>query len=437
VTSTLLTLADHSLNDPDHAEVYVVDARGDARWDLIERHPQCVAVVRLHESERLQRLLHRLVARTQHHRGSNDAPVLLIIDGLEALRRSLDDLDTAGEYDALEQILADAASAGVTIVAGVEQAAALPTSFVARCPVRWVLHVHDAHDAALLGVAPTQVPPAIPGRLVIAGSGLTAQLVTAELRAPRDSPTSSNATARPIVVVPAHVDISQLPSSHTADHVTLLCLGLEFTTAEPFVMEVPDGEHVLLVGNSRSGRSSGLARISAAWSAAHPQAWIGAILPRRSTFPPHLAARTASDATTIAALLDELTAHLKRHCGPNDPPALLVVDDAEMADDPGGRIMSLATLGTGLCIAAAGRPDVLRQSYAHWTGVLRRSRLGLVATGGNELDGDLLGAQLPRRTPVAARAGLWWVIDNRSARLAQLALDGTIGFWDRSLATKL
>ncbi|MBI4885266.1 MAG: hypothetical protein HY826_14555 [Actinobacteria bacterium] len=432
VTSTLLTLARH-----DPAELYVIDARGDARWDSIELHPHCVAVVRLHEVERLQRLLHRLASRTQQHRGTNSAPILLIIDGLDALRRSLDDLETAGEYDALEQILADGASAGITIAAGVEQAAPLPTSFVSRCPVRWVLHVHDAHDAALLGVAVAHVPPPIPGRLTIASSGLTAQLVAVDMLAPPNSPSPSEATAPPIVVVPTQVDAAQLPDSLAADHITLLALGLEFATGEPLVMEVPDGENLLLVGNSRSGRSSGLARVASAWSVAHPRAWVGAILPRRSTFPSHLATRSAGDATTIAALLDELTAHLQRTRGANAPLALLVVDDAEMVEDPGGRLMSLAALGNGLCIAAAGRPDVLRQSYAHWTGVLRRSRLGLVAAGGNDLDGDLLGALLPRRTPVAARPGLWWAIDNSSVRLAQLALDRSAGSCDRSLAATL
>ena len=43
-------------------------------------------------------------------------------------------------------------------------------------------------------------------------------------------------------------------------------------------------------------------------------------------------------------------------------------------------------------IVATGKPDSLRQSYGHWTGVVRRSRLGLVTAASNDLDGDLLGA---------------------------------------------
>jgi S-DNA-T family DNA segregation ATPase FtsK/SpoIIIE len=196
-----------------------------------------------------------------------------------------------------------------------------------------------------------------------------------------------------------------------------LYLGIDFTTGEPFAMDVPDGEHLMLVGAARSGRSSGLARIAAAWTMANPGGWVGAIVPRRSTFPRHLADRSASDATAIAALLDELTAHLA------SAPALLVIDDAEAVDDPSGRIANLAARGSGLCIAAAGRPDALRQTYGHWTGVVRRSRLGLVATGGTDLDGDLLSVVLPRHSPVAARPGLWWIADSGAVRMMQMAID--------------
>lgn len=424
VTSTLLALADQTLsgNEPgncnignDNADVYVIDARGDDRWAALEMHPRCVALVRLHEGERLQRLLHRLRNQTRLPQ-TGGTTTLLIVDGLDALRKSLDDLNTATEYDALEQILADA-SCGVAIVAGAESAAALPMGFLNRCPARWVLHLHDAHDAALLGVAARHVPPAVPGRIVIAGSESMAQVVAPRSELSTTGTDITVSTAPPIRVVPARVAAKQLPESFAADGVTSLYLGVEFTTGDPFAMEVPDGEHVLLIGTARSGRSSGLARIATAWTIAHPNGWIGAITPRRSTFPHHLADRTASDATAVDALLDELNAHLLHSS------ALLVIDDAESVDDPNGRLVGLASRGAGLCIATAGRPDALRQSYGHWTAVVRRSRLGLVATGGTDLDGDLLNSQIPRRSPIAARPGLWWIADNGAVRLMQAAVD--------------
>jgi S-DNA-T family DNA segregation ATPase FtsK/SpoIIIE len=74
-------------------------------------------------------------------------------------------------------------------------------------------------------------------------------------------------------------------------------------------------------------------------------------------------------------------------------------------------------------IIAAGKPDSLRQSYGHWTSVVRRSRLGLVTTAANDLDGDLLGAMLPRRTPIDPRPGLVWLVADGDVTLLQVAVD--------------
>lgn len=407
VTSTLLTVVDQAMAAREDADVYVIDARGDARWAAVATHPRCGAVVELHERERLTRLLHRV-------RKPDSGTTLLVVDGLDALRRALDDPHTASEFDALEQVLTDAGST-LVIVAGAESAAALPMGFLNRCPARWVLHLHDAHDAALLGVAARAVPPAVPGRLVIAGADVAAQVVAP--RAPLPVAPTRSTTTPPISVVPERVSAASLPSSIAVDGVTTLYMGIDFASGDPGVLEVPDGDHVVLVGTSRSGRSTGLSRVAAAWLQAHPSGWVGAIVPRRSTFSGHLADRTAADRAAISALLDELAAHLAR------VPALLIVDDADAVDDPSGQLAALAASGPGLLIAAAGRPDALRQSYGHWTGVVRRSRLGLIAASGTEFDGDLLNVQIPRRMPVSARPGLWWVADGGDVRLLQAAID--------------
>jgi S-DNA-T family DNA segregation ATPase FtsK/SpoIIIE len=74
-------------------------------------------------------------------------------------------------------------------------------------------------------------------------------------------------------------------------------------------------------------------------------------------------------------------------------------------------------------VFAAGRADALRVAYGHWTAVCRRSRIGLVMVAGGELDGDLLGAVVPRRSPIPARPGLAWLVDGSGLSLVQIALD--------------
>ena len=103
---------------------------------------------------------------------------------------------------------------------------------------------------------------------------------------------------------------------------------------------------------------------------------------------------------------------------------LLAIDDADVIDDPGGALAALvAARRRELLVVATGKPEVLRQTYGHWTTVVRRSRLGLVLSGCNDIDGDLLGASVPRRRPVGARPGLAWLCDNGDVQLVQIAVD--------------
>ncbi|HEY0409090.1 MAG TPA: hypothetical protein VGE42_02375, partial [Candidatus Dormibacteraeota bacterium] len=57
---------------------------------------------------------------------------------------------------------------------------------------------------------------------------------------------------------------------------------------------------------------------------------------------------------------------------------------------------------------------------------IRRSKLGLLLRPG-ELDGELLGAALPRRQWVAARVGRGYLVDNGTVELAQVAADAATG----------
>jgi S-DNA-T family DNA segregation ATPase FtsK/SpoIIIE len=219
------------------------------------------------------------------------------------------------------------------------------------------------------------------------------------------------AGAPTISIVPSTVDAATLSRGFASDGLTTLPLGIDFATGGMARLDLPDGEHALVLGGARSGRSTALVRVAAAWQSAHPLGWVGAVLPRRTSAVDTIAHAFAAD----VSLLDQLPQHT---------PVLLVIDDAEAVDDAGGRLATLAASGRpGLWIVAAGRPDSLRQMYGHWTTVVRRSRTGLVLTGGSDLDGDLLGVTRPRRTPVPARPGLAWLVTGGPAQLVQVAVD--------------
>ena len=401
VTSTLRTLVARALDEP-HTHVHVLTAARDGA-DLAA-HPRLVTVA-LHETERVHRLLHRL--RMPDLDGAHR---VVVIDGLEVVRRTLDQPESLDTFDALDEVLA---SAHDTLLVGTAQPSTLPVTLLARCAHRWVLHLHDAHDAMALGVPARLVPPAVPGRVHVASTGLTAQLLhPAHVTVRDDVAVSDRPQVDPVAVVPPVVHAAALGAGRHEHGELLLPMGLDFATGLPHHLVVPDGDHVLVLGGSRTGRSTLLARLATAWRQAHPDGRVVAVLPRRSAFP--------------AALADAVTAgdEVARHLGTWNGRLLVVCDDAELVDDGDGALSALAaSRRDGVTIVAAGRPDALRQRYGHWTASVRHARLGTLAAGGGDTDADLLATVVPRRLPVRPRPGLVWAVDQRGHRLVQTAVD--------------
>jgi S-DNA-T family DNA segregation ATPase FtsK/SpoIIIE len=418
VTTALVSIGAQLLSDTTSgAHVYVVDANGDEQLRRLDRSPRCAGVVRVHERERMMRVLFRLRDEVQrrmaHGRAEGEQPIVVLVDGFDVLRRALDDFDTQAEYDALTDVIQSGAAVGVAVVLSTAQPSALPLAITAACAERWVFHLTDRVEATSLGVPAALVPAAgQPGRMVIASTGLEAQLGCVALH---PVPCPSESLPEPVTCIPAVVPAGDLegagPETATGDDATLL-VGVSFASGRPWAVQVPDGDHLLVLGPARSGRSTALQQLACSWAGHHPGGWAASVTPRRS-------------ALTAVVRCDDLAEVLHRL--PRRGPALVVVDDCELVDDPNGAFAALlASRRAGLMVLAAGRPDALRQSYGHWSMVLRRSRLGLVAATASDVDGDLVGVVLPRRLPVAARPGLMWAVDNGSLTLVQVAVAGSV-----------
>ena len=106
---------------------------------------------------------------------------------------------------------------------------------------------------------------------------------------------------------------------------------------------------------------------------------------------------------------------------PDDPGSILVVvDDAERVEDDGGRLARLLSR-PGVTFAVAARLESVRVAYGHWTREVARGRCGLIMTSTGEVDGELLGVTLPRRSMIPPRPGLAWIVDHGGQRLVQVA----------------
>jgi S-DNA-T family DNA segregation ATPase FtsK/SpoIIIE len=173
-----------------------------------------------------------------------------------------------------------------------------------------------------------------------------------------------------------------------------LPIGLLRRTLGTAVLELHEGEHVLIAGAPRSGRTTAAATISVQWRRA-----VGEAATLARVFGRHANA-DGSASSCITGPADEVARRLAA-LAPLEP-VLLVVDDAELVHDDGGALTSLlAQRRPHLHVVATGRADALRAEYGHWTTAVRRSRTGLLLGAVHELDADLLGVVLRRRRDAA------------------------------------
>ena len=190
---------------------------------------------------------------------------MVAIDGLTTLRESLEHVERGSSLAELDRVLTHGPAVGIATIAVIDAARSGGT-VLARFTQRWVFHLADRSDAPPLGVAAARVPPAIPGRLVVASSGLEAQVarlgrIRSRVVVDRSRSMRCHGSYRPR---------ARPRPTHVFGPVVQLPVGLDFITLSTSVLRVPHGEHVLVIGPSWSGRSSALIRLIEAWRELHP-----------------------------------------------------------------------------------------------------------------------------------------------------------------------
>ena len=417
-TSALLALATSLAGVDDPVELFVLDAMGDRRLSLLHSLPGCAAVVRLHETERLMRVLaalqQEIARRKADHEAAARHEIVVMIDGIAPLRAELDALDLHEPLSRLDGLVTDGRSVGISVVMTTSTITAVPSRLLGQIAQRWVFHLDDALDAGVLGISSASVPGEIPGRIVDARSGLEGQIdafaesLLLDL-ACRGRSAPPSVAGRDLSALRDDIDVDEMPAGRCDGPDCDLPIGASYDTLQPIALPVASGEHVMVLGPARSGRTTAVETIVHCWQLAHPGGWVGSISVRRSS------ARVGSVFDGLATALAALHAHSAGR-------RLLVIDDAELVDDPGGALAALIDArAEGITVVAAGRPDSLRGSYGHWTAAVRRSRLGLVMASAADIDGDLLHVALPRRLPIPARPGLAWLVADGQRQLIQLA----------------
>ncbi|MET0496619.1 MAG: FtsK/SpoIIIE domain-containing protein [Actinoplanes sp.] len=403
---------------PEQIELYAID-HGTGDLAELAALPHTGVVVAADDRERQVRLIRHLRAELDRRRGTRGArPIVVLIDNLAGLRSTFDDPDSTPIFDLLTQVYTDGHAAGIAFAVSTDRLNTVPSSWTAITRHRWLFRLPDPYDYTHAGLTRKDVPAMVAGRMVVAPEGLQAQI---GLPAPGAVATVAAAypgaarAATRIGVLPSAVTVDELHTvADTTGEPWRIPLGIRESDLDVAALTLYEGEHALVAGPSRSGRSTALLTMATSLRRSG-DVHLAAAGTRRSPL------RDCTDLDDFAergGASNALLARLRSAPGP----IVLFIDDAESFDDADQAIAGLlAANRPDLHVIIAGNADALLNTYGGWTQTIRKSRTGLLLKPTTDAHGPLVGVHLPRRAPVHLGVGRGYLIHNGELELVQVA----------------
>jgi S-DNA-T family DNA segregation ATPase FtsK/SpoIIIE len=395
-------------DDPDR-HLHVIDLDAGALCALADL-PAAGTVVPPAETVRRRRLLRWLdeeVVRRRADPAAGSSPMLVVVDDVAGLARAHDVVREPAVHEQLARVWADGPAVGIAMALSAKRVADLPVAFLSTAGMVLVHRTADPSEGLRLGLkSSTEQLPS--GRAVRAGDGMLLQVI-------RERETLAAAvadrTGGPVPSAPPH-DVGELRAeiswAEAESSVVVAPTGAALTIAiadrdlRPATLRLHPGEHALVSGPARSGRTTTLVSIA---RAAGPDRTlvVGEELARRSGIRP-----TAPDELAVIVT--------------GRGPTLVLVDDALEIPDADGRLAGLvAGPPPGVHLVVSVRPDRYRAAYGHWAAEIKSSRAGLLLRP-DPLDGDLLGRPLPPRLSLASLPGRGLIVADGSIEEVQVVL---------------
>lgn len=454
VTAALAHVA-HTLattTDPDDCHLYLIDAGGlpGSTWASVAHVGAVVGVDDRARLERLVTFLDRTWRRRRLEGSAGEGPALVVVvEQFAALRSGLDDLDGARSVERLCRIAADGAAHGIHVALGGDRPQAVPSAVVAATTARLVLHHTDPYDHTLLGVR--RPPPAEPPGRAVTLDGLAVQLARPLTPTPPATPGPAGprrCLPTPIGVLPDQVHLDELddlddllgssgapgdphdPDDSVAaaspvvrgrpgpDARLALVVGLGDRDLRPRRLDLEPGDHLLVAGPPRSGRTTAL-RLLATQAARQAPGRTVLVTARPDPAPHPDGVRVLRAIDDLWTLLDAWVAAPGPTGPTTGPTPVVLIDDADSVHhDRLDELVRSADRGRVTLVAAA-RVDRLRRPAPHWTRAVRDSRVGLAL--GAPGDTDLWGVRRPARVTDRWPAGRGVLVADGTTEVVQVA----------------
>jgi S-DNA-T family DNA segregation ATPase FtsK/SpoIIIE len=429
-TTTALATVALALSDavgPDRIHIYAMDF-GAGELAPLTALAHVGAVIAAGEHERQRRLLRRLRGELESRRQLDasaraGAPrIVLLLDGYAGFASEHGDLAGDAVREALARVWADGPEVGIHAAISSDRAGGVPNALASLAQQRLVFRLADLPDYAQFGIHRSDIPRFTPGRAVVGGTGQAVQIarprdaliVAASSRAPAGAPAPAGGPPS-IGVLPAGLPLDAvIGAARDGLDPWFVPIGIGDERLEPAGFELYEGDHALVAGAPRSGKTTVLLLLAELISRTRPECALIGVALRPSKLRD---CDTLERVVTAARDLPPLVEELRRGAGP----CVLLIDDAELVPDEARALTALfSDSPAGLNAIVCGRADGLR-SLGHWSAGVRRSRTGLLLQPDVQADGGLLGVTLPRRPAPPARPGCGYLVHAGAFELVQVA----------------
>ena len=414
---------------PADLQIDVIDGETGALRQL-ESLPHVGSVVDAADSDRISRLLRQL-STSIARRGERGPTRLIVVNDLAGFAGRSERLDGGAAIEALARIATDGPPAGVLVITLAGRRVGVPPVLAASTGRRVVMAMTTDDDAVSLGVDPSLLAVDAPGRAVV--DGLAVQTIdlpvsgdwSIEAIAARAVARWGELRAPSVGVLPERIEASAVGASSCRDRPSWgsVLIGLDDRDLRPVEADLADG-NLLIAGPLRSGRSTALGSIAASLLTAGRPGRVRPILiaPRSTDW-------ARSPIWSGVGIGEHALPVLRRageSVGASDGASTVIfVDDTtDLDDEVDEELARLAALTrhTELRIVAAAESVLARRAYGGLVAELRRERRALLLQPDVDLDGDLAGVRLARRSlrPVPPGRGEW--VERGVASLVQVAV---------------